>query len=158
MSVEAELRRRDTSGQVVDYVLVDDPDNAATLLSDPTVDFGTRARLDAIAADIAALEMTVGTAADAETLNTLIGRLKRLVTLLSGTLTVQVQNLPVEHYLHFQSVPAATWDITHNLGFYPNATIVDSAGQQVEGDIDYISPSRLQVVFPAAFAGSAFLS
>lgn len=49
MPVNAELRRKNQAGDLVDYVLVDDPENSETALADPTVDFGARARLDAIA-------------------------------------------------------------------------------------------------------------
>jgi hypothetical protein len=53
MPVSAELRRKNTQGDLVDFVLVDDAENPDTALSDPTVDYGARARLDAIAAQLA---------------------------------------------------------------------------------------------------------
>lgn len=45
MPVNAELRRKNGQGDLVDYVLVDDPENTETALADPSIDYGTRARL-----------------------------------------------------------------------------------------------------------------
>lgn len=55
MPVNAELRRKNAQGELVDYVLVDDAENPETALSDPTVDYGTRERLDAVVARLEAL-------------------------------------------------------------------------------------------------------
>lgn len=64
-----------------------------------------------------------------------------------------------EHYLHQQAVAASLWTITHNLGFYPSVTVIDSAGTQVEADPVYLSDSALTIEFPGgAMAGSAALS
>lgn len=63
-----------------------------------------------------------------------------------------------EHYLHQQAVPAALWTITHNLGFYPNVTVIDSANTQVEATVVYLSDAVLTVEFSGAMAGSATLS
>lgn len=52
MPVEAELRRKNGTGQLVDYVLVDDPENPETALADPSVDFGVRSRLDTVVANL----------------------------------------------------------------------------------------------------------
>lgn len=61
-------------------------------------------------------------------------------------------------YLHFQGVAAAVWSITHNLGFFPGATVVNSTGQVVEGDVVYVDVNSLTITFNGSFAGSAFLS
>lgn len=61
-------------------------------------------------------------------------------------------------YDYNQVVPAATWVIVHNLGGYPNATVADSAGSVVEGDITYDNPNQLTIQFAGAFSGSAHLS
>ncbi len=57
-----------------------------------------------------------------------------------------------------QSTPQAQWQITHNLGGYPNVTVVDSAGSVVVGDVTYTSITDLTVDFSAGFAGEAYLS
>lgn len=61
-------------------------------------------------------------------------------------------------YLHVQSVPASTWTINHSLGFYPNVTVFDSAGSQVEGDVTYLDLDSLTVAFSGSFAGEATLT
>jgi hypothetical protein len=61
-------------------------------------------------------------------------------------------------YTHVQSTPAAVWSITHPLSFTPNVSVVDSADDQVEGDVSYDSPSLITLTFTAAFSGKAYLS
>jgi hypothetical protein len=61
-------------------------------------------------------------------------------------------------HVHVQSTPAATWNITHSLAFYPNVTVVDSAGDEVIGDIRYVSASLVTASFRGAFSGTAYLS
>jgi hypothetical protein len=61
-------------------------------------------------------------------------------------------------YTHAQAVPAADWNITHNLARYPSVTVVDSAGTTVIGDIDYLSNNAIAIHFAAAFGGNAYLN
>lgn len=61
-------------------------------------------------------------------------------------------------YTHEQITPAALWTITHGLGFYPNVTVVDSAGSGVEGEVVYLDMNSLTVTFTSAFGGFAYLS
>lgn len=61
-------------------------------------------------------------------------------------------------YVHTQGIAASTWVITHNLGFYPNVTVIDSSGSEVEGDIVYTSSNVVTITFSAAFGGVAYLS
>lgn len=61
-------------------------------------------------------------------------------------------------YVHVQTTPESTWLITHNLGYYPNVTVVDSAGIEHEGDLSYATLSTVVVDFASAFAGKAYLS
>ena len=49
-------------------------------------------------------------------------------------------------------------EITHNLGFYPNATIKDSAGDLVETGIDYSSTNKITLTMAQPFSGTAYLS
>lgn len=57
-----------------------------------------------------------------------------------------------------QSVAAAVWNITHSLGKMPSVTVVDSAGTEIEGDVQYLSSTQIRLVFSAAFAGIAYLN
>jgi hypothetical protein len=49
-------------------------------------------------------------------------------------------------------------EITHNLGFYPNATIKDSAGDVVETGIDYSSTNKITLTMAQPFSGTVYLS
>jgi hypothetical protein len=61
-------------------------------------------------------------------------------------------------YTHTQGVASNAWNITHNLHFYPNVTVQDSAGNIVEGEITYTNSDSLTVSFSTAFSGEAYLS
>ena len=61
-------------------------------------------------------------------------------------------------YAHHQMIPAAVWVITHPLPYVPNITIVNSAGEEVEGDVTYNSGTTITVSFSGAFSGTAYLS
>lgn len=61
-------------------------------------------------------------------------------------------------FTYTQTTPSATWVIVHNLGFYPNVTITDSAGDEVEGDVQYDSVNQVTLSFASAFSGVAHLS
>ena len=80
---------------------------------------------------------------------------------ITGTSPSQVLNfvLPISgSYIHTQSGSASTWTITHNLGYYPAVSIVDSGENLVIGDVTYISTNILSVSFTASFGGKAYLS
>ena len=61
-------------------------------------------------------------------------------------------------YEHTQGVTSDSWIIAHNLGFKPNVTVVDSAGNIVEGEIAYTNSNSLTVSFSSAFSGKAYIS
>lgn len=62
------------------------------------------------------------------------------------------------HYPYNQGVAASVWTITHNLGKRPSVIVIDSSGDEVEGDIDYIDQNSLQLTFSAPFSGTAYLN
>jgi hypothetical protein len=57
-----------------------------------------------------------------------------------------------------QAIPAAVWNINHNLGQFPAVDVVDSSGQIVEGDTVYVSSNAITLTFAGAFAGVAYLN
>lgn len=61
-------------------------------------------------------------------------------------------------FTHNQMISATTWTITHNLGFYPNVTVSDSAGTIIEGQVEYPDVNTVVLTFSSAFAGKAYLS
>ena len=62
------------------------------------------------------------------------------------------------HFEFVQGVPAATWDITHNLDKFPSITVVDTANTTVMGSYEYITKDRVILSFSTPFAGKAFLN
>lgn len=60
-------------------------------------------------------------------------------------------------YVHEQGVPSALWTIAHYLDRYPPVTVVDSAGDQVEGEVRFVDPNNIQITFSAPFSGRAYL-
>lgn len=61
-------------------------------------------------------------------------------------------------YIHEQNTPSDEWTIDHNLAKYPSVTIVDSANDEVGGEVRYIDANRVVVSFSAAFVGRAFIN
>lgn len=80
------------------------------------------------------------------------------VTPLSPLTVVIPPASPGVAYRHAQGTSSAVWNIKHNLGFYPNVTVEDSAGTTVEGEIDYIDINNIRLTFSSAFSGYAYLS
>jgi len=65
---------------------------------------------------------------------------------------------PYKPFVYEQAIPNNRWEINHKLGYYPNVSIVDSAGTIVEGDVQYIDKNNIVVEFSAPFTGKAYLS
>lgn len=63
-----------------------------------------------------------------------------------------------KNFVYTQSSAAATWNITHNLNKYPSVSIVDSGGNMVTGDIQYIDLNNVTLSFTSAFTGKAYLN
>lgn len=61
-------------------------------------------------------------------------------------------------YTHEQAIASATWTIAHNKGFFLQATVVDSAGTQVEGNVTFQDADTIVIEFAAPFSGTAYLS
>jgi hypothetical protein len=76
----------------------------------------------------------------------------------ASTTITSAQVVPLVAYEHPQSSAASIWTITHNLNFFPNVTVLDSAGTQVEGELAYLSRNQLQIEFAVPISGTAFLS
>lgn len=69
-----------------------------------------------------------------------------------------LDKLRVEGYTFIQGSPNDTWIIEHNLDKCPSCTIVNSAGDEVFGDVLYNSQNLLTITFNGAFAGKAYLN
>ena len=51
-----------------------------------------------------------------------------------------------------------TLPIDHNLGFFPNVTVKNSAGDVLETGIDYNSINKITLIMAQPFSGTAYLS
>ena len=61
-------------------------------------------------------------------------------------------------YVHNQAQASNSWTINHNLGYFPNVEVVDSAGTAVVGDYQYVNANTITAAFTVPFAGKAYLS
>ena len=61
-----------------------------------------------------------------------------------------------EHYTHTQNTSASVWVINHNLNKNPAVSIVDTGGNEVEGDVLYVNLNSLTLTFSAPFSGKAY--
>ena len=62
------------------------------------------------------------------------------------------------HYTHSQGTAATVWNVTHNLGKYPSVTVLDSAREEIEGQVDHLDVNHLNISFSGAVSGSASLN
>lgn len=62
------------------------------------------------------------------------------------------------NFEYAQLTAASTWVVAHYLGKRPSVTVIDSAGDEVEGYVVYDSADQLTLTFSAAFAGTAYLN
>lgn len=61
-------------------------------------------------------------------------------------------------YTHNQTFPSAEWIINHNLSKMPTVTIVDSAGNVVIGETQYVDENQISLTFMGEFSGKAYLN
>lgn len=54
--------------------------------------------------------------------------------------------------------PAGNWLINHNLGRYPQVTILDDGGEEVDSDITHNNTNQLIIVFSQPLQGKAVLT
>lgn len=82
---------------------------------------------------------------------------QRTVTLVYRDNTTTSDSYKFSH-IHTQDVPATQWNVTHNLGKFPSVSVVDSAEQEVIGEVEHISDTVLRITFSAAFSGKAYIN
>lgn len=71
-----------------------------------------------------------------------------------GQITVETD----KNYLHKQTVPSKLWVIKHDLGKYPAVSIMDSAKNEVVGEVIYHDKNTLTTSFMGEFSGIATLN
>ena len=57
-----------------------------------------------------------------------------------------------------QATAANVWNIKHNMNKYPSVSIVDSGGNIIYGDVEYIDLNNCVCHFSAPFSGKAYLN
>jgi len=63
-----------------------------------------------------------------------------------------------KNYLHLQNIASNEWIINHNLDKYPSVTVIDSAGSEVIGEVEYMDLNNLKIKFAGSFSGKATLN
>lgn len=60
-------------------------------------------------------------------------------------------------FIFVQNVPSIQWIIPHSLNTFPTVILVDFGGQRIEGDVEYVSTTRINVYFSEPVAGRAII-
>jgi len=61
-------------------------------------------------------------------------------------------------YVHVQGLPSSSWVVTHNMNKYPSVTVIDSASNEVEGEVTYNSLNSVTITFSGSFSGTAYFN
>tara|TARA_R100000541_G_scaffold47704_1_gene54734 strand:- start:9 stop:482 length:474 start_codon:yes stop_codon:yes gene_type:complete len=63
-----------------------------------------------------------------------------------------------KNFIHHQSSANATWNVNHNLGKFTSVTVVDSGNTVVQGQIVFVDPNNITLIFSSAFSGRAYFN
>ena len=63
-----------------------------------------------------------------------------------------------KNYVHNQTVASDEWIVVHNLNKYPAVSIIDSANNEVVGEVIYDNVNQVTIKFVSAFKGKATLN
>lgn len=63
-----------------------------------------------------------------------------------------------ETFVYTQGSPSNTWNITHTLNKFPSVSVVDSANNEVEGDVHFVDQNNITITFSSSFSGKAYLN
>jgi hypothetical protein len=62
-------------------------------------------------------------------------------------------------YTYEQGTPSNTWTIVHNLGrIPPSASVIDSVGNLVIGDILHVNNNKMIITFDSPFSGKVYIN
>jgi len=70
--------------------------------------------------------------------------------------TLSSQGVPT--FVFTQGVPAAVWNIQHNLGKFPSVSVINNNNVVINGEVTYIDNNNVQLNFSAGFTGKAYLN
>ena len=87
---------------------------------------------------------------------------KLLNTSWAGTVNYLLSTMTLTYPFSIGQVDAngSDWklEITHNMGYNPNVTVKNSAGDVLETGIDYNSINKITLIMAQPFGGTAYLS
>ena len=72
--------------------------------------------------------------------------------------TTTISDTVTLSYVHDQQVASATWTVVHNLDKFPSVSIVDTAGDEVIGQVHFNNSNTVTITFTSAFSGKAFIN
>lgn len=121
-------------------ITIDNTQNVETLIIEPTV--------ESLQVELAVVSPTTGVMS---------------VNGKTGNVIIDYPDInidPVNHvkYVHTQTSASTQWNITHNLGFFPNVTVLDNANRIIEADIQYLNTNSVRIVMNVALSGTAYLT
>jgi len=72
---------------------------------------------------------------------------------------VKIENIdPDKSFIFEQGISSDVWEIQHNLDKYPAISIVDTAGNEIIANIQYINRNNVKITMTSAFKGKAYLN
>jgi hypothetical protein len=87
--------------------------------------------------------------------NTLAGVMTAAQVTAIETLIANVGATPSTAYIHDQPVASLVWNISHNLGFFPDIALFDSVGTVIEAFIENLNSNQSRVTFLLPISGTA---
>jgi hypothetical protein len=63
-----------------------------------------------------------------------------------------------KNFVFTQGTASAVWNVAHNLGKFPSPVIIDSGGNEIEGEINHTDINNLIITFSTAFTGKAYIN
>lgn len=83
----------------------------------------------------------------------------KLIGMQNGELiAIDPTELPKKTVNHNQLSASDSWSIEHNFNYYPTVTVVDSGGNVVVGDVQYVDMHHIHISFKSPFTGKAILN
>lgn len=93
-----------------------------------------------------------------------IGNLPNLQTSNKGSIVEAINELKTggsggdKTYTFTQLSPTPTWIVPHNLNKFPAVTIIDTDGDIVIGDVQFVSLNELTISFTIPVAGKVYIN
>ena len=79
-------------------------------------------------------------------------------TVLPDSSVLDRQDEGDKHFAYEWRKPVTKITINHNLDKRPSVTVIDTAGNEILGDIEYVDQNTLTLIFSAAVRGTAYLN